>query len=490
MSGIRGTSDLRITKLIIFETGTYNKLYRRPYATTVTGDVVAAMHEAIDASRDFSPATLAKFSNQIIRPSANPEKEIYIPGGFEERRLKFMMEVEYERYGAGKICEIITGYTDHPGITNSGHIDPRMTFFINNIMKVRNTTMRTATGLQSFSNVVESNQVLADNSYTNVRSSIREQRMRPEDVFATMGRVFISGIEGEETTYDARVALTNIPVFSKRSNNSAAVFSSDILSSYSQAQLEARADSSQDEMTNRARTLSSTDQISKNPFLYALSQIRETVVNLNTFTFGELKTIDMNVDHVTIARSQAMMQSNNMHRSGQTADWGGSDVITNTATVLATAVPSLMTDLALMVVGFKATNREIGGRTVVVPTDAQGFGNSDVSENMRIFLNRLQSEILIDVSYNNQIDYDLEMHVDLLGDAIIRLSMGAENPVDFVIPSFCDALLTPVVSMDNNRIVQLARDFQSLTTELVDNYGASMAMMSTSFGGVGNSQPY
>jgi hypothetical protein len=459
--------NVKVTKFLLHETGSYNTQYRRPYNTNLTGAGLNMMVERLGGASSYEASMMGGIANQFISPVATPEKQIAMINGWNERRMRFMMEVEYSYYTGGKITEVILGYTNYNGVGINGSIDPNMEFYINSTLHVRNNIEYTPTGNQNHISVADSSHVLVDNNWTGVYSSNKEQRMRPEDVYSTMSRSQIAGI-GDGSLLDTRAMSSTIAVKSRRNNASAANYMSTILKGYSQAAMSAEFGMGDQEILSKARGFARESLASKDPFLLAIAQIRGMAVG-NIFTFNDLKLLDSNIEYVTKANLMAPTVQAGTHQSGQTADWGGSDIYTTVATILSQSIPSLLMDLALTRIVFKSSNRDIGSVIRTMIYDAQGFSSGDQSQALDTFILRLEHEILRDVSFDNGIDFALEMHIDLLGETWVKLSLDGGPVIDYVTPSFCDALMTPVITMDDQRAVTLASDFELLTSTLLDN---------------------
>jgi len=473
MQNVGGYSrGIRIRKFLLHETGGYNTQYRRPYDTCVDMNTYNIVVEKLQHTRHYEPSLMGGLANKLVSPAATPEKELLLPNGWVERRMRFMMEIEYNYTTGGGMTEVVLGYTDYNGVGISGSIDPNMLFFVNSIMEVRHTQSIGMMGNQTLTAVTGSSHVLVDNAWQNVYSPMRDQHMRPVDIYAAMSRVQMRDIP-QEGIVDARTMANNTAVKSFRSNASAASFVSKIFNGYTKSVVQGPFGDSEGDIIDRARGLTSEDSASEDPFLCAVMQIRGESGVGNTFTYGDLRRIDPNIDNVTIAQLLSPQALATVHRPGQTSDWGGSDIMTSTANILSQTIPGLLMDLALTRVVFKSTNRDINSTARTVILDAQGFSNGDLSRPLAAFVSRIESEVLKDISFNNAIEFAIEMNVDLLGETWLSLSLDGKAPIDFVTPSFCDALMTPVISNDNNRVLNLADDFQRLSEHLVDNVTGS-----------------
>lgn len=455
-------SACRITKMLMLETGTYNPQYRRPYETNLHGSTLNMFKERLDTVDKYVPSLIAGIANQFISPAATPEKQIAIVNGWNERRVQFMMEIEYTYQTGGSTTQVILGYTDHVGITVAGAIDPNMQFYVNSVLQIRNTIQNTPLGSQLYTSVSDSSHVLIDNNWGGIYSEQSDQRMRPEDVFSTMSRTHLVNLGGVS---DYRSTNNNMPAKSSRKNNLAANYASDILSNYKQASLSEEFGQGNNEILNTARGYVGEQVAARDPFLSAMAGIQGQPLG-NTFTFDNLRRLDPNVDNVTHVNLMLPTQQATAHQAGQTADWGGTTRETQVATILSQSVPSLLMELALTKITFRSTNRDFSNAVNTQVFNPGGFSNNDQSNSLRIFIARLEHEILKDISFDNQVDYAIEMHVDLLGETWIKLSMDGKAFVDYVTPSFCDALTVPVLTAVDQVSVNLASDFQLLAGEL------------------------
>lgn len=453
--------NIKIKKLLIHETGTYNDQFRRPYETTLDGQTLSVLQERLDGSDDFSASMMSGVANQFVKPMGSPERPVTIQHGWGERRARFMMEVEYDYMTGGKITEVILGYTSHMGMAGTGAIDPNMEFYVNGTMHVRDTIERTPTGNHHFLSVIDSSHVLADNNWGDaggMYSAEKDHRMRPVDVFATMSRTHLPN---PATTLDMRTTLTNSAVKSRRSNSMASNYMANILDSYKNATSKQEFGMEERTILGDARGLVAEKSATGDPFLSAIANIRGTPVG-NVFNYRDLISLDPGTDYVTVVQFMGEAHRAQVHQAGQTQHWGGSDLETHAATVLSQAVPSLLMSLMLTGVGFKSTNRTIGGIVDTRLFDVVGFSTTDLTPYAQAFKTRLEHEVLRDLTYGNSMDFAIEMRADLLGETWISISINNGPQIDYVVPSFADALTVPVLTSNPSLAVTLANDFNTL----------------------------
>jgi len=460
-------SEIRITKFLLHETGSYNQQYRRPYNTELSGGTLGVMAERLDGATSYEPSLLGGIANQFIKPAATPEKQIVMANGWNERRMRFMMEIEQNWITGGKSTEVVLGYTNYVGVLASGVIDPQMEFYVNSTTQIRSNVEFTPMGTQVYNSVSDSSHILADNNWSGIFTPQKEQRMRPEDVYSTMSRQGLYTGLGAGSIYDSRSISTTSAVKSRRSNASAANYMAQVLQGYSNASQSREFGDSQEKLFTKARGDVAESLVSTDGFLSAIGQIRGTGIG-NVFTYNNLLALDPQVELVTRAQLMMPVVQATAHQAGQTAEWGGADIFTTTATVLSNAIPSIMMDLTVTRLVFKTTNRNFGGAITTVVFDAQGFSSGDLTRQLEVFKIRLEQELLRDISFNNAIDFAIEMRVDLLGETWISLSLDGKAPVDYVTPSFCDALMVPVLTCSDTLTTTIASDFEALSISLAD----------------------
>jgi hypothetical protein len=476
---------IKITKFLLHETGSYNPQFRRPYEVAVTGTAFNIVKERLAGSNSYVAGAMGGISTDFIRPSIETEKQLNIDNGWDSRRLRFMLELEYNWYTGGAVKEIVMGYTNHNGIGLSGSIDPNMTFIINSVMQVRTNIEMTPLGNQTHASVFDSSHILADNNWGGVYSNVGDERMRPEDVYSTMSRSQLKGLAG--TLRDTRQANSTIPVKSRRANSSPANYMAQVLQGYREANSAADLGQTDVALLDQARSNTQENLVAKDPFMSAIAECRGQGPS-NTFSFNDLQLIDPNIQYVTKATLMGNVELAASHRQGQTEYWHGSNSETLAATVLSQAVPGLLMELALTRAYFRSTNDTIGGHITTTVANVDGFSNANQEGPTQRFIYRLEHEVLADISNGGQTNFALEMDVDLLGETRIQISLNSGPLIPFVVPSFCDAIMVPVLTAQPKIITDLAEGFEQLSIALGDassenhNHPGIMSSGGTTFG--------
>lgn len=463
---------IRVVQFIIHETGTYNDQYRRPYISNLTPyGLTQVLEKAAQAPR-INAGIFSGLSSQIVAPSATPESNILIPHGWNERRMRFMLQLEIDYRTGGTIHEIITGWTETPAnsISIYGKLDPQTVFRINNTIHIRQQNVNTPLGVQTRSSITDCSHVLADNNWTGINTPQRNISMRPTDIFS---KIIVSGVENElsmEGSYDATTTLSNIATKSKRTNGISTNYIADILGNYVQA--DAQMGIGKDPIGNTdalsiAQSYSAEMSAARDPFLDAIASFSSLPVS-DSFTLDDLNRLDPSSNDRTVYVKLGAVESSQVHHAGQTQGWGGTDLHTHIANILSNSVPSIMMNHLITAISFVSTNMDISGRTDTRIADIKGFvPNMDLSSSAQAFIGKLENEILGDLVTEYQAGFAIQMQVDLLGESWIKLNINGEE-IDFVTPSFCDAMFVPVVTSNNQVASSLAEGFHDLMTNVSD----------------------
>jgi len=461
---------MRIRALMMADTGTYDQQWRRPYESVVSRDTHVMMQERIDRNGSILAGSLAGITNNVIQPQVQPEKMIVIPGGWDSHRFRFLMIVENLDQFGSRTLEMVTGYTDYRGISSSMALDPNMVFHINSILNLRHTRSNTPMGARDHYNVSESSHILVQNDFGGLSSTVNDFRMRPADLFMTMDTTHLSEADMANTT-DTRMLMTSSPVKSRRSNGIATHSSAGIMDHYKSALTTESYGQSEDQILQAARASAIENLVSNDTFITAISNVRQQLMS-PLFTWGDLCRLDPNVqsDEITtvvLMGSPREVQNTTMNVAGQREGWGVATKETQLATILSQAVPAIMMDLAFAKIAVSSTNRTVGGQIATQISTWQDFpslaqAQVDMRPNLQEFVKRLETEVLVDLSFNGQVDFAINVFADLLGETLIDIEFGGNEKHTFSVPSFSDALLVPLVTQNDRRGSQIASDFQDL----------------------------
>lgn len=463
-----GIKNMKIVKLVIQETGTYNQQWKRPYVSGMNPKTYNTIIEKTSNVKNITSTSLSGIANEFLHPSATPECHLYIPNGWQERRLRFFMEIQIEEHVGCIITEYVVGYTDHVGLSLTGILDRDMRFHINGINTTRHLTHTTAMGNQVYQNSIDSSHILSNSNYTNIQQGVKSFSMRPEDIYMQMDTADIQLNERLTDFCDTQSLVTTIPILSKRSNAIAPVYVSSILDTYIKVKPTEQHTSGREEILQTAMSVNSSNSINQDAFIALLRSKYNG--NGDTFTYNDLVGIDSNVTQTTVVLPLTTTTRSSLHQTGVTADWGAADGETVFATCISQSLPGYMLEYCINKIHIRATNRDLGGRISIDVIDVKSFmQNVDITNYIKSILFKLENELLKDLSFNNKMDFALDVRCDLLGETWINISINSSPFAMYVTPSFCDALMTPIVTNDYNNCTRIANDFSNILNEICDN---------------------
>jgi hypothetical protein len=451
----------------LMETGSYNQQFRRPYETNITPQLLVEVQNSVGQHGTISPSMLAGVAGSIITPQAAPEAAAPIYNGWETKRLSFVLVVVITNPLGAPVREYILGYTDHCGVAGMQHaIDPNMIFVINSVVKTRDTVLNDHMGNPYVqSSIVSVNQILSDLNFQGLKMNQGpgERMLRPQDVFQTMGSSMIrDGGYGaqHEGFVDARTLLTGAPAISSRHNNNSSHYMARIMDAWRLGQMEKDAPN-EAALQMAATGFARETAMNTMDFLTQLGSITGNVSS-TTFRFGDLAQLDPQVGEKMTIQLQSPAQKTQTHQAGMTETFQGVSYATHAVTILANGVPPLMVANTLNVVHLQATNRTMNGMIEVQVLDVKSFINADVSQFISNFIGRMQADLLPTISSGNQVDFALNLKMNIFGESWISISFQGEPAVDYVIPSFADTAITPVVTSTTTRQDQIAFDIGNL----------------------------
>lgn len=469
--------DFRIEKMLMIETGTYNQQFLRPFKLSLSASSMEKLTDKMKEANSgiIDSSSIMGVSTDLLRPVATPDAVSPIVNGWDTKRIRFMMEISYTVAGWRK-TEVVLGYTDYCGVSfQSQAIDPEMNFIANSVVFIREysiTGHNYTSGVQVYGTqhlFQDPNRILKPaqmgNNLNTYLSSIR-----PYDVMATNSILNNSGYSPEMSLYDERVLMASKVKSGNRNENIASNYLTKVLNSYYGAK--ARADNGQDCFVVAANYAANDQQGSLFLDKLKTATYREGAV----FKMKELRAIDPDVDKkikvVTMSNAQ---RAKELHVAGQTSDWHGSDITTTYASILSQSVSAMMAENGITILHIVSTNNTQDGRPKTGVMYANGFGGIDVRHPAQVIQFRFENELVNELTYQNQIAYSFRCHFDLLGESRIAISLEGKPEIEYTIPSFADAMLSPMVAHQYDYTKGLSHSFgimlDSLDGSLPTSYG-------------------
>lgn len=460
------SSQAKLTGLLMVRTNTYNDQVIRPFATNMSSNMVDSMREATQYGECITAASLAGVAGTFLRPQAQAAAGVDMYNGWDQTRLRFMLSITIPMGNGGYVHEIVTGYTDFYGTSADGqHIDPNMRMFFNNTVVLNSSQVSVGgMGMQNQVRVSEATHLLMPPPGYSNGSSIDTHTMRPEDILNAISTSAIT----DGTRLDMRTNFSMSPVKkSYRTNGLAPNYLARTMNAVDQA-LRIDQNLQQTQLYSEARGLVKEPMLSQDLFIKIISmstQFKER----GFLTYGELCAVFPNTDHIRtmIMPREAMRVGSAIPGRGASEYWHVPTNETVIATILTHAVPALMMELMLTKLTFTATNMTLNGQPEIQFHDSRGFiDGMDMTQYVQRFMQRFVSEVMADITHNNMFQINLAMTCNILGDTMITLSISGGPNVDYVSPSFCDALFSPLVTTDLMSFQTMAHDLDCLNNNL------------------------
>lgn len=486
MEHLRFVSDrftMNIVRLDLFKVDGYQQQVLRPYVTNINGSVISKIDNILDTYNGKIPNNVtSSVCGDFILPSSRPDMfnkqvvEVGIPNSWSENRFVFNLVVEIVVNGLVS-TEVITGYTDRLDTVSGRHageefIAPDTVFYINNIASIS----RRNNLIESSSSIIGGGLGIA--AYGNLNT----YKMSPSQLINSSKYNFADTLS--DIPNNAYIATDNMicstPTMTNRFNNSPNHVFSKILESYRNVWM-ANHGSGFDNTISDVNLIDSLRSKVSDPintssnFFYGMSNINGAFTS--TFDYKFLTDMDQYIDQKTFIRTIPINGMNSSY-------WSTTDLSTQSAVIISNMVTNLLVNYSLSVIEFSSTNRIPMGfvgnqntvKTVVYNISSltnNQTTNDVVKSNREIqMINALEDaindELIPIVSKNNQVDYQLHVKAIINLDVVIEIAYGNDPAERFVFPSFADALISPLLTINSNIYRKNSNDIGKVL-QLVEN---------------------
>lgn len=478
MRPITGRKEATIKRMVITETGAYQDMVYRPYTPDISGQNAEMFMEVTENDDIVNASMLSGIAGSIVRPSTAPCGLVSIENGWDNTRIRFMLEVEINNGLGTSVTEIFTGYSDHYGVsTASLAIDPNMRLYFNSVMQTRELQHSLPDGTTTNRvNVMDSSHLIRPTISPNYRSGFNAESlslMRPADLFADLqiqnneyGKALFNGGNGN-INYDMRTDINSLGVSkSRRTNCIAADYLSRCINAVTSGRLlEARPDqfkigesgvASGRYTAAKAEVMEST--LVRNSLIRLLNHTSQYAAK-GYVTYGELMRQFPELSAVTGISSSKGVE---LISRGGSEHFNGQGQETVIATILSHAIPAALVSSGLTKVKFDITNDTLGGQIDIDIYDIYSICPVDLRAHGRMFMSILTNEIFPDISHFGQVIVSVAMAADLMGNSFISISFDGGPYIDYNIPTFADGMFAPVITPVRTLTTEIASDIATL----------------------------
>jgi hypothetical protein len=489
---------VKVLAFTAMKTGNFDKQYHRPYEINLNGNTAAQLNHRVGNSLDkfatINSHTFAGISSNILHPSPIPMGVAGIVNGWDTSRYYFYMLIEIDS-GFTSQREIVLGYTDEVGVSQGGHTNPNMRLYVNSVSRVATMNANTPAfggvqgGVAPVSNrFIEASHVLANSDHVSMYNPQSLFSMRTTDMYGT---IHAKAINDYMPATNAGSIITTDAMKASRAESNPNNYLTSIVSAYYQADAKTNGFGNNGTSTlSEAATATAPLHMLEDPFLSCI-MTNDGFGTVNNFTWSELVRLDPSLEHTAVFSDPSQVVPMN-----QIGNSGSSGVNAQISSIISSSITSMMMQTGISELSFYATNMTIDGSRQLQfdPTGCKPFVQSQqIAQQLDFLRQRIITEVLDDVSRTNEIPYQVQVTIRLAGRSEIKLAFNDPEFETFIVPTFSDAMFSPVVATSGDQLQSLASGFQSIFQDILPNSKVPASMFQTKHqlhAELDESQPY
>ncbi|WP_107333785.1 hypothetical protein [Klebsiella pneumoniae] len=479
-----------VISAIFFTTSNYDDQYGSSFTTHFDNGVKDRILKATDHGKNINSITLSSMVNDAISMTSKRGSLIEIPGGWGEKRLSFIITFLISDYNGTTQRQVLTGFTDYNGVsTISGDLDDNMEMFINNSVIIRDTILDTGRGRVLRPRIESSEYIIRGRGrgegHVGLRRDKGERLIRPHDIFNDVGiRDYQRYHSGGDQIIDTRADLVgDIKMGSRRENNASDYISTVLKAGVLAETMEqpswnpdssfAGEEMSKSELAAGAVNVSKTED---NPLFTQFLQ------ECDFYQEGTIRLCDMarmvdwpetyHGEPVTrfINPKQVEERGYQSYERGRGASLGGAGAEAVAVRIISQAVPSiLMTNHISDAMVVFSNDNPLGEMHVEVYGERPLIPGANVSANISAVRQLIEFQVANPISHNGNIIVTCSIDCSAITDIKINLSLDGQPEELYVIPMYCDGLISPQKTDDFDLASKITNDFQTTIQELADS---------------------
>lgn len=468
---ISSNNNIIPENLTFIHVGEYQTPHSRNFTLNYGRDERVILEDNFNTNSwlNTDPGKISSVLPNLVTPNLQAGTAIPIANGWSTKRLRFVLIVRTLDGVGTTVRHIVQGYTDHGDISMSGLIDPRMVMVVNSIVSLYVNTHNTPYGPRTAENFKTAFNIPyllnnGDGGYYNNLTT-----MRPVDIFNT------DGLVNYMPNNFSLAKSINVPetisgtITSNVNNNVPTRYLSKLIDSYHHAQLNTEGALNDGTSLNVLAAKAGREQsLMENHFLRFLHNRMSGEIGysttINNFTYADL------INAIpTISNVETFI--NNQHNLGSASNseyWSAANLETKAAYLIATATPSIATNCLLRTFSFIAYNNDINnpGDQVIMSSVTNTLVSGDVSLQISRFIDNFKNEICPQLSNGGYTGYYINVEIDTFKDVVVDVSLNNGPLARYVLPSFCDGILSPVISDNANNRFNMNSGFIAIMNDI------------------------
>lgn len=465
---------IRVKKIDMYIAPEYGSQYYRPYTTHLSGqDLVNEIQETTQNGTVLVPESLAASAGRFIRPSSSHTGEAQIANGWTNRRIIFVMEVEITGTYGETTVQYMSGYTDHPGISASMHVDPNMRLYFNSAMSFRSMMRQYGNGgVKPTIALKHATNIISPFQGAPLDQNAASHMLRPQDVVNNLHTSrFLQGVgnSGYDTNgvRDMTTAAMGDVSISRFSNGNPSEYLSGLLKAMlrTQESLETYQAFEEEKFALQSAAVKEPSMTEFNVIVELSRQLHYGGYgNDGSVSWGELISMfGPEIDAVTVVHStNQLTPMPSAHNPLDTESTGSSTQEAIAANIVTSSLPSIMAQCMLAEMSFTITNETVGSPDPYQIIPGEHVQTIAREANFRqlanIAFSRIATEICPAVSNNNTVTFHISVMASLVRDTTVYVRLNGGPSVPFVIPTWGNSIFTPVGHSTQSNLALMASD--------------------------------
>lgn len=482
-----GVDSVKPIKFSLIRSGTYQPQHRRCWEVTATGTTLSNVVENIGRLRQTSvnPGLVGALGG-LMSMSTSSQGEIAIPNQWDQTRGIFMLMLDFQMRDGVTIRYVVQGYTETPEFS-AHYIDPNLVFYVNNSISYTFKT-RMVSGvaagqglmmqanyhpLQAFDDMSSGMGAGMGNKFGAASVAIKPKVLiRPQDIVSNMANsnLLIDGVEVVEDFSQQLGGAGPSLQSSTRSNAVGSTMASRLLNAFnnSHASLSGRFDISAGDVADQAFNELVEQDAAHDLFLRMLSN-HKNGSGTSSFTYRQLEGLvpgisDDTIRTITVNNGRGVQ----MHQKHDSMTFGKQSSSAIAAANLQVSLPSLMVECMLFSLSFTAVSNTPTMEVVFSNVVPQAFDQELSLKQWRVFEHRFKTEIIPLLRGPNKYPVDMMVNCQFNGELMLKITVAEEEVLEFISPTFCDGLLSPVITSDEASAMSLSQEMMTMCEAVSD----------------------
>lgn len=481
------------TKFMFYETGGFEQQRSRSYkARNVDDNTIDKVLRVTNDGLNMNASALSSVVSEIIGLDANKSTELFIPNGWDETRMSFIIELLLDEGRSSEKRQILTGYTDKMDLSHNDSLDPETELYINNSFILASHVTTGRQGRSRRTRVIANDFIIRPSDSPDSRRRNRtdpEILLRSEDVFYNRDSKRLSRRYNNEDVVDSRFQLSGDLKFARRADSHASDYLTSILRLGVSAEHRRRADDysndpgnvdpdtaadfqrmSTDEMASGYTSAGRVDdQGIFQDFLLETDINNSGIISLEDFE----RLVDFDSEPVVIKAGTARRDGRryNRARAGDHAEWGigsrNEDVLPD---ILKMSIPSLLLRFNISEAEVIITNQTLTGEIDVVVTNEIGTVEGLDTEP---FIQPLEDAIKLDLAHiltrNNQDELTVTVDFSIITGMVIGINRhDGDGEISYNAAIWADGLQTCMRSSDRKILDEIVNDTDDIIEDILE----------------------